>query len=229
MAKIIAHRGFAKVNMQNTSAAFTHAAKSNAYGIETDIHVTADNHFVTFHDKKASRLAGKHKVLAKSNLEEIQKIVLRYRMQRHKIPMLSEYLAICKSGGKKAVMELKCDLSDEQFKLFADLVKTEFGTENSMFISFRAEVLQKLRMHFPKASCQYVCRNFDDLTLRILTQNRFDLDLFHKNVTEEVVKKCHDAGIKINCWTVNKKRVARRLQKMGVDFITTDIDKMREL
>jgi len=177
-----------------------------------------------FHDKKATRLAGSYRVLAKSDLQQMQKIKLRRRTKTYKVPTLSEYLAICKRGEKRAVMELKCDLNDKQFGLFAALIKAEFDTASSVFISFDALALQKLRMHFPDAECHYVCRNFDELTFKILVQNKFDLDILYKNVTPEIIGKCHDAGIKVNCWTVNKKRVVKRLCGMGVDYITTDKD-----
>lgn len=222
MVKIIAHRGFAKINKQNTVPAFEYAAKSGCYGIEADIHVTSDNYFVMFHDKKTTRLGGHYKVLAKSDLETIQKIKVPYRTKRLRIPMLSEYLAICKSGNKKAVMELKCELTDKQLQLLVNLVKSEFSVDESIFISFDAEVLKRLRTHFPKVPCQYVRRDFNDSDFEILVNNKFDLDVYYKNITEELVKKCHSAGIKVNCWTVNKKRVIKRLQQIGVDYITSD-------
>lgn len=224
MAKIIAHRGFAKINKQNTVPAFEYAAQSGCYGIEADIHVTYDNHFVIFHDKKATRLGGHYIVLAKSDLAAIQKIKVPHKTKRLQIPTLSEYLTICKSGNKKAVMELKCELTDKQLQLFVNLIKSEFSVGESIFISFDAETLKRLRAHFPNVPCQYVCRDFNESVLELLVKNKFDLDIYYKSVTQELVKKSHAAGIKVNCWTVNKKRIIKRLQQIDVDYITSDKD-----
>ena len=40
---------------------------------------------------------------------------------------------------------------------------------------------------------------------------------------EENIQKFHDAGLKVNCWTVDKKEVAEALVAMGVDYISTNI------
>jgi len=224
MAKIIAHRGFAKINKENTIPAFEYAAKSKCFGIETDIHVTLDNQFVTFHDETTKRLCGRHIIVAKTNLEALQKIKIRHRHKRYQIPTLSEYLALCKKGNKRAVIEFKCDLTDEQLGLFVDIINKEFSVNDSIFISFTAEILKKLRVHFPDAKCQFLTYEFDDSVLGLLVQNKFDLDIHHKPVTKELVQKCHDAGVEINCWTINSKSALARFQKMGVDYITTNKD-----
>lgn len=224
MAKIIAHRGFAKIKKENTIAAFEYAAKSNAYGIETDIQVTLDNNFVTFHDGTTKRLCGRYKILAESDLKTIQKIKVRYKTIKLRIPTLSEYLALCKSGNKKAVIEIKCNLTDKQLQLFVNLIETEFSVGDSIFISFDSEILKKIRAYFPNVQCQYIRRAFEDSDFETCVNNKFDLDIYYKNVDSELVKKCHSAGIKINCWTVNNKKAFAYLKKIGVDYITSDKD-----
>ena len=44
----------------------------------------------------------------------------------------------------------------------------------------------------------------------------------HTLVNEELVKQCHDKGMKIIPWTVNDKKQINKLKKMGVDGIITD-------
>ena len=44
----------------------------------------------------------------------------------------------------------------------------------------------------------------------------------HSLVDEELVKQCHDKGMKIIPWTVNDKKQINKLRKMGVDGIITD-------
>jgi glycerophosphoryl diester phosphodiesterase len=41
-------------------------------------------------------------------------------------------------------------------------------------------------------------------------------------VDEELVKQCHNKGMKIIPWTVNNKKEVKKLKKMGVDGIITD-------
>lgn len=44
----------------------------------------------------------------------------------------------------------------------------------------------------------------------------------HTLVDDELVKQCHDKGMKIIPWTVNDKKRINKLKKMGVDGIITD-------
>ena len=56
--RMIAHRGLAALERENTAAAFLAAANRSYYGIETDVHVTRDGKFVVVHDSDLMRVAG---------------------------------------------------------------------------------------------------------------------------------------------------------------------------
>ena len=55
---LIAHRGVSGLERENTCAAFVAAGVKTYYGIETDVHVTADGKYVIFHDDDLRRVAG---------------------------------------------------------------------------------------------------------------------------------------------------------------------------
>ena len=63
----------------------------------------------------------------------------------------------------------------------------------------------------------------DDDLLEILTKHRLDLDIYHRVITPENVKACHDAGIEVNVWTVDTLEDAQRVIACGVDYITSNI------
>jgi glycerophosphoryl diester phosphodiesterase len=44
----------------------------------------------------------------------------------------------------------------------------------------------------------------------------------HTLIDDELIKQCHDKGMKIIPWTVNDKKEISKLKKMGVDGIITD-------
>jgi glycerophosphoryl diester phosphodiesterase len=41
-------------------------------------------------------------------------------------------------------------------------------------------------------------------------------------VDEELIKQCHEKGMKVIPWTVNDKKEITKIKKMGVDGIITD-------
>jgi glycerophosphoryl diester phosphodiesterase len=50
-----------------------------------------------------------------------------------------------------------------------------------------------------------------------------DVDVYYEALNKEIIDVLHDAGLKINCWTVDKKEIAEQLAKWGVDYITSNI------
>lgn len=59
--------------------------------------------------------------------------------------------------------------------------------------------------------------------IEMLTQHKMDLDIYHERITPELPQKLHDAGIFLNCWTVDDPVRAADLVSWGVDFITSNI------
>ena len=62
----------------------------------------------------------------------------------------------------------------------------------------------------------------DEITAKLIA-DKIDVAINHKELTKKALEQFHDAGLKVNCWTVDDKAKAERLVKMGVDYITTNI------
>ena len=52
---------------------------------------------------------------------------------------------------------------------------------------------------------------------------KIDLAISYQALTIEYLELLHNAGLKVNCWTVDSKLMAEHLASMGVDYITTNI------
>ena len=55
---MVAHRGLSGIEKENTMPAFVAAGNRSFFGIETDVHRTADGQFVVIHDDSTKRVAG---------------------------------------------------------------------------------------------------------------------------------------------------------------------------
>jgi len=197
MAKIIAHRGFGKYNYENSIEAFTFAASTDCYGIETDVHPTPQG-FLCYHDE--SKLT-----------------------HGHKAPTLQQYLDICISGDKVAVIELKPEYAKSDIVALVNRVRNLGWLDNTVFISFHMSNMLTLRELLPTQSLQFVTIMWDPMLLDILVKNKLDLDIEHNMLTKKRVTQAHELGLQVNCWTVDGKRATRFLEKCGVDYITTDV------
>ncbi|MBE6727924.1 MAG: hypothetical protein E7562_04665 [Ruminococcaceae bacterium] len=222
----IAHRGLSGIYTENTNAAFSEAAKCSYFGIETDIHPTADGEFVTIHDDTTRRVGNENIQVESSSLQELRSIALKKKVgieDEGYIPTLSEYIEICKKYGKTAVVELKNTFERNQVFKACELIERLGYMDKCIFISFYFQNLLYIRMRYPKQALQYLVKKDSFGLILRLRMHKIDLDIKHTAVTNELVKKCHKHGIKVNCWTVDAPHTAQKLIESGVDFITTNI------
>ena len=73
---MIAHRGVSGLEKENTCSAFVAAGNRSYYGIETDVHLTADGRFIICHDNDLKRVAGEDVTIENTTFDELRKIVL---------------------------------------------------------------------------------------------------------------------------------------------------------
>ena len=225
---VVAHRGLSGIETENTNSAFVAAGNRSYYGIETDIHRTTDGRFVVFHDSTLARVAGENIPVEEVSLPVLQAVTLLdkdgTKNRRDLIPpTLENYVSICKKYEKHAVLELKTEFTDEEIEKIIDIIRGFDYLENVTFISFKYENLVKIRKFLPEQSVQFLFKELTDEIFESVVRDRFDVDVYEKFLTEEQVKKYHEAGLKVNCWTVDDKDRAEELVKMGVDFITSNI------
>lgn len=225
---VVAHRGLSGIETENTNSAFVAAGNRSYYGIETDIHRTTDGRFVVFHDSTLARVAGENIPVEEVSLPVLQAVTLLDKDgTKNRLdlipPALENYVSICKKYEKHAVLELKTEFTDVEIEKIIDIIRGFDYLENVTFISFKYENLVKIRKFLPEQSVQFLFKEWTDEIFESVVRDRFDVDVYEKFLTEEQVKRYHDAGIKVNCYTVDDKDRAEELVKMGVDFITSNI------
>ncbi len=226
--KIIAHRGLSGLETENTVAAFVAAGNRSYYGIETDIHKTADGKFIVLHDADLMRVAGSDLAVEDSTLAEAQSVTLRdkdggFGRADLVTPAFEDYLSVCRKYGKHAVVELKSTFTDEEIDAIIGIVESFGYLESTTFISFIYANLGKIRKRLPSQSLQYLFSSYSDLIFEKLLEDKLDVDVNHKMLTKELVDKFHGAGMVVNCWTVDDPERAAELAEWGVDMITSNI------
>lgn len=225
--KMVAHRGVSGLEKENSIAAFIAAGNRSYYGIETDIHVTKDGQFVVLHDADSMRVSGISLNVEDSLFQEVRKIHLLDFNGNPRgdliIPTLQEYISICHRYEKVSVLELKSNFTEEQLVEIVQIIQKEDHLDKTVFISFILENLVRLRKILPKQPMQYLTGEFNEEVVNILESYQLDLDIHYSQITPQRVSLLHQKGILVNCWTVDDKNDAIKLQKDGVDFITSNI------
>lgn len=227
---LIAHRGLSGIEVENTAAAFVAAGNRTYYGIETDVHRTSDPApcFVISHDADLMRTAGVDVNIETSRWDDLQNIVLFDRNRETgrndlRLPRLEDYLGICHCYGKHAVLELKSLLTPADATALLSLVKDCGCADAITYISFIPESLLAVRAVDPACDCQYLVYDMTDDMIPWLADHRIGIDIRETALTEVRVRALHEAGVTVNCWTVDDPARAEELIAWGVDLITTNI------
>lgn len=118
---------------------------------------------------------------------------------------------------------MKNRMQPEVLEQLVEDIKALDYLENVIFISFSLENMIVLRKMLPNQKLQYLTCEFNDEVHNALKEYNLDWDVLYHALTKELIDELHAEGIKINCWTVDKKEDAERLAEWGVDFITSNI------
>ena len=226
--KMIAHRGVSGLELENTCAAFVAAGNRSYFGIETDVHVTADGKYIIIHDDQTGRVA-----LEAMTVEETDFAVLRELQLKEKdgtircdlrLPTLEEYLSVCKRYEKEAVLELKNPMAREAVHGIVARCEEIYGLDHVTFIAFCFQNLLYVKEVAKDAKTQYLlAEEIKEEHIQKMVDNGIDLDTYYKALSKELIDELHSRGIVVNCWTVDDPEIAEKLVSWGVDQITSNI------
>ncbi len=244
---IVGHRG-SQWGVENTRAAFINGANAGAWGLECDIRVTGDGSFVISHDDSYKRLGGPETKIANMTTEEV--LTTRLTSKRHGITYagtpctLGEFLDICNEYNVVPVIEIKvCTSIHSNTKAdnepvfdgipaLVNLIDQKKLTHKAVIISFMPGVVDFIHRHYPDLTVQVLAGEEDGSIMEWVEwckQYNMDLDVVHSIVTKEAVDAMHEAGLKVNVWTVDRVEDFERVKALGVDFITTNARFPKEL
>lgn len=226
--KMVAHRGLSGIELENTNAAFIAAGNRSYFGIETDVHKTADGRFVVFHDDHTGRICNTDVTVEESDFAFLRALRLNDKGGDKEradmlIPTLKEYIATCKRYEKIAVLELKNEFTKEEIGCICKEIEDLEYMTNVIFISFCFANLIRLREYYPQQPAQFLTDTYQSDLPQILETAKLDIDIEYKQLNKERIDTFHAHGVKVNCWTCDDKPLAESLAEWGIDYITSNI------
>jgi glycerophosphoryl diester phosphodiesterase len=144
---MFAHRGYHNADHgipENSMPAFQKAI-AKGYGIELDLHLTADGELVVFHDDTLTRMCGRDDVIESMTSKELTRC--RLLNTRETIPLFRDVLALV-DGQVPLLIELKIpshsmDICEETY------LQLQSYTGSYMIQSFNTMGLKWFRTHAP--------------------------------------------------------------------------------
>lgn len=221
ITQVIAHRGFWKTPgaAQNSIAALVKADSIHCYGSEFDVWLTSDNKLVVDHDG----LYKGHRIEAITEKE-----CTSVRLSNgESLPTLQQYLDKGRKLNTRLILELKAHKTPEQeTRAIEQIVKmvNDLGIEDRMeYITFSLHATKEFIRLAPKGTpVFYLNGDLSPKELKALGCSGPDYHLSVFKKYPEWIKECHNLGMKVNAWTVNKAKDMEWLIDRNVDFITTN-------
>lgn len=248
---LIAHRGYSSIAPENTKAAFKQAAaQANFDAIECDVYRTKDGIYVLHHDENLRRIFGLNRVVYDCNYQEIRSLFAlggnnprHYSYNDRRLTRLEEFMDILTQTDKRAVVELKQAYSQEITDELFDMI-TDYGINDRVdIISFSFDCLEKISTAMDSYTDRHPGMVLTRPEIYLLTQTPeralseldnmtpvdwalargYNLSIIYNRINGRIVDKAHEAGKKVNVWTVDVFEDAWRcIKDFGVDCVTSN-------
>ena len=227
-----AHRGGAYhpeiEGLENTMAAFRHAAALGYAYLETDVHLTADGVLLAFHDEVLDRVTDRKGPIAELTLAEVREARIG---GREEVPTLVSLLDAFPQA--RFNIDLK---SEAAVAPLADLVRERELWERILVGSFSRRRTRRFRDltddRVPTAAdpWQTIAFRLSPTAgiARLLAGRRLDaFQVPHRRgrltvVTPGFLRRAHAAGLPVHVWTIDEASEMNALLDRGVDGLFTD-------
>ncbi|TVP71257.1 MAG: glycerophosphodiester phosphodiesterase [Rhodobacteraceae bacterium] len=224
-ALAIAHRGGSLEAEENTMAAFAHAVALGYSHVELDVHATCDGTIVIHHDPDLTRICADPRRIAELDLPTLRGVRTRAGAQ---IPLLADVLNAYPR--LHLTIEMKSDAVVAPLCKLLDRMQVLDRVCLGAFAPARTAAARKLlgaRLLWSPAHGQVArlwARGWG-LPLPLALFQVVQIPVTWKGIpvlTRRFVRAAHDAGVKVQVWTVNDRPEMERLLDLGVDGIMTD-------
>ncbi|MBQ8081267.1 MAG: glycerophosphodiester phosphodiesterase [Clostridia bacterium] len=140
-----AHRGLWDDERPENSLPAFRAAVAQGFGIETDVHITADDQLIVFHDDSLKRMCGVDRKIADCTLEELRRLSLKDTKET--IPTFDEFLTAV-GGAVPLIVEIK---TDQRIALLCEKVNERLEAYDGPYCveSFDPRAVRWYRKHRP--------------------------------------------------------------------------------
>lgn len=222
--ELIGHRGAGTYSSENTVESIEAAAQLKLFATEIDVQRTKDGQYILNHDNDFMRLCQDDRTPQEMTLEEIKELRIRNtgkgkNKEPQEVATLEEVLDAAK-GKIRLYIELKGKTADKRMaEEVYQLVKEKEMLSQCTFICLNYPLINYLESRHPDADTGYLCfYSFGDL--EEMNCDRLLLEM--ETATESNVEKIHEAGKKVDVWTINSGEKLQQYLLRSVDGIITD-------
>ena len=237
-ARVIAHRGFSGRAPENTLAAVREAIAIGADMAEVDVTVTADDQVVVIHDEDVQRTTDGRGLVAGFTLTELKQLDagswFSPQFSGERIPTLDEVLAEAE-GRILLNVEIKSEAVERGLAAkVAKAIRARGMADRVVVSSISPRALEEMRSAAPeiRTAVLYnpkIHRGMDPVEI-VTGLGASAFNIRGSRLTKKMLRRCHEHGIPVGIYTIDKPKKMRRFLQKGVDAIFTNHpDRMLEV
>lgn len=227
--EIFAHRGASGNFPENTIAAFMEAARLPVFGVEFDVHMTADGELVVIHDESIDRTSDGTGYVKDMSLAELKKHDFGNwfspEFQGETIPTLADVLEVLDSTDHKLNIELKSDIFpyEGMVEKVLDLIAERQMESRIIISSFDHSAIRTVKRFNPQIETAALF--MEVLVHPVDYLNKIPTDALHilfPAALRPTIAEVINSGMPVRTFTVNDETYAQTLKQAGVQAIFTD-------
>jgi len=222
----IAHRGASAYARENTAAAFEEAIARNADMIELDLRQTSDGVIVLHHDPDVPTPDGKGRPISHMSFAELTGLA---EADGQGPATFADILA---QFGDRIAMNIEIKNGGFEREVVR-MLKADPPAFEPVISSFKPEIIKRIKKmdRSIKVGLIVGSKNLDVLSLlarpfikKLFSGLEYDNFHLHKSlVSQDVLDGFSDAGYSVYVWTVNDPEEMRRMLRLGVTGIISDV------
>lgn len=226
--RYISHRGFMPLAPENSIAGFEYSGLLSQWAIETDVRVARDGTLVCCHDADVSRMFGLECRVEDMTWDELSHLRFCHgsRLEclpenQRRIPLFSEYLAICRRFGCIPFIELK---TPEVEKVLHSVREANFEDGGVVISSTPKEWLCETRKYTKDMFIHWIFADEAELeTFAALGNAGVSLNIPDSfSCPKEKIDRAHNVGLKICLRAGDNIESVNHMLELGLDYVPTN-------
>lgn len=221
---VYAHRGFEENALENSFESFDAALLAGCPQVELDVRKSSDGVFYVVHDADLKSVAGQKGAIGRMTSAELDAVIMKNGEKVHSLEEI-----IDRYGTQMMyLVEFKEDESD--IEPFVQVLKKHpAAAANVQVQSFYDGVIHRIHERFPNMHTQLLINEPADVD-RALAMDWLDaLAIDQAIISENRIRKIHEAGKECWIWTVDNPDNIRRFLSWGADGVITNLTSAVEI
>ena len=226
--RYISHRGFQPLAPANSLPGFRYAGLLGQWAIETDVHFTRDGKAVCCHNPTVDDTFDGVGAIADMTWKELSALRMNTGNRLdcltdsdRRIPLFSEYLAVCRKYHSVPFIELKTDDAERVVRLVREAGLEDGGAVMS---SVSLDRLAETRKYTKDMFVHWIFGNEENMDRLVglgfsgMSWNDSDWEHF----PQEKIDLCHRHGVRVCLRAGDSRAAVGHMLAMGLDYIPSN-------